>query len=148
MHQQNPPVLNWRCQLTQVDLYNGRKTGGCCCCYVIAVAVVDSNVLHSWFQVTFSYDAKRPSNVIDVSGYNQTYDPTRFFHIVHYHFSERLTDSNVGEMALIYFKIDRRSQVIMWKHYAGDNRIIQSSYLSIIQYVFWQLFHNKIDYNA
>ena len=22
----NPPVLNWRCQLTQVDLYNGRKT--------------------------------------------------------------------------------------------------------------------------
>jgi len=71
-----------------------------------------------------------------------------FFHIVHYHFSERLTDSNVGEMALIYFKIGRKSQVIMWKHYAGDNRIIQSSYLSIIQYVFWQLFHNKIDYNA
>jgi len=22
----NPPVLNWRCQLTQADLYNGRKT--------------------------------------------------------------------------------------------------------------------------
>ena len=22
--QQNPPVLNWQCQLTQVDLYNGR----------------------------------------------------------------------------------------------------------------------------
>ena len=22
----NPPVLNWRCRLTQVDLYNGRKT--------------------------------------------------------------------------------------------------------------------------
>jgi len=25
LHQQNPTVLNWRCQLTQVDLYNGRK---------------------------------------------------------------------------------------------------------------------------
>jgi len=25
LHQQNPPVLNWRCQLTQVDLYDGRK---------------------------------------------------------------------------------------------------------------------------
>jgi len=27
LHQQNPPVLNWRCRLTQVDLYNGRKMG-------------------------------------------------------------------------------------------------------------------------
>jgi len=26
LHQQNPPVLNWRCRLTQVNLYNGRKT--------------------------------------------------------------------------------------------------------------------------
>ena len=26
MHQQNPPLRNCRCQLTQVDLYNGRKT--------------------------------------------------------------------------------------------------------------------------
>ena len=26
LHQQNPPVLHWRCWLTQVDLYNGRKT--------------------------------------------------------------------------------------------------------------------------
>jgi len=24
LHQQNPPVLNWRRWLTQVDLYNGR----------------------------------------------------------------------------------------------------------------------------
>ena len=24
-HQQNPPVLNWRCRLTQVDLYSGRE---------------------------------------------------------------------------------------------------------------------------
>ena len=24
--QQNPPVLSWRCQLTQVDLFNSRKT--------------------------------------------------------------------------------------------------------------------------
>ena len=29
LHKQNPPVLNWRCRLTQVDLYNGRKIGGC-----------------------------------------------------------------------------------------------------------------------
>jgi len=26
LFQQNPPVLNWGCQLTQVVLYNGRKT--------------------------------------------------------------------------------------------------------------------------
>jgi len=25
LHQQNLPVLNWRCRLTQVDLYNGRE---------------------------------------------------------------------------------------------------------------------------
>jgi len=25
-HQQNPPVLNWKCQLTQVDLYSGLET--------------------------------------------------------------------------------------------------------------------------
>ena len=28
MHQQNPPVLNWRCRKTQVDLYSGRITAG------------------------------------------------------------------------------------------------------------------------
>ena len=103
--------------------------------------------MHSWFQVTFSYDAKRPSNVIDVSGYNQTYDPTRFFHIVHYHFSERLTDSNVGEMALIYFKIGRRSQVICgntMQEIIGLSRV----HICPLFSVFWQLFHNKIDYNA
>jgi len=27
-HQQNPPVLNWRCRLMQVNLYYGCKTGG------------------------------------------------------------------------------------------------------------------------
>ena len=41
LHQQNPAVLNWRCWLMQVDLYNGRKTVvvgaslwtfGCECC--------------------------------------------------------------------------------------------------------------------
>jgi len=26
LHQQNPAVLNWRCRLTQVDLYSSRKT--------------------------------------------------------------------------------------------------------------------------
>ena len=25
-HERNPPILNWRCRLTQVDLYNGHKT--------------------------------------------------------------------------------------------------------------------------
>jgi len=34
LHQQNPPVLNWRCQLMQVNLYNGRKT-------VVVVVVAD-----------------------------------------------------------------------------------------------------------
>ena len=29
LHQQNPLVVNWSCRLTQVDLYNGRNTGGC-----------------------------------------------------------------------------------------------------------------------
>jgi len=26
LHQQNPPFLNWKCWLTQADLYNGHKT--------------------------------------------------------------------------------------------------------------------------
>ena len=29
LHQQSPTILNWRCWPTQVDLYNGRKVGGC-----------------------------------------------------------------------------------------------------------------------
>ena len=29
MHQQYPPVLDWKCWLTQVDLYNGHKTVVC-----------------------------------------------------------------------------------------------------------------------
>ena len=33
INKQNPPVLNWRCWLTQVDLYNGCKT-------VVVVVVV------------------------------------------------------------------------------------------------------------
>ena len=36
LHQQNPPVRNWRCRLTQVDLYNGHKT------VVVVGVVVDS----------------------------------------------------------------------------------------------------------
>ena len=31
LHQQNPQVLNWRCRLTQIDVYNGC---GCCCVVV------------------------------------------------------------------------------------------------------------------
>ena len=41
LHQQNPPVLNWRCQLTQVDLYNGRKM------VVMVVVVVTQHTY--WF---------------------------------------------------------------------------------------------------
>jgi len=26
LHQQNPPVLNWRCRLTHDDVYSGRRT--------------------------------------------------------------------------------------------------------------------------
>ena len=33
LHRQNPPVLNWRCRPTQVDVYNGRET-------VVVVVVV------------------------------------------------------------------------------------------------------------
>ena len=33
LHQENPPVLNWRCRLTQVGLHNGRET-------VVVVVVV------------------------------------------------------------------------------------------------------------
>ena len=39
LHQQNPPVLNWRCQLTQVDLYNGHKM-----VVVVVVAEVAKNL--------------------------------------------------------------------------------------------------------
>jgi len=35
LHQQNPPVLNWRCRPTQADLYNGRKMGGWVDCITI-----------------------------------------------------------------------------------------------------------------
>jgi len=36
LHQQNPPVLNWRCPLMQVGLYNDRKM-----VVVVVVVVVD-----------------------------------------------------------------------------------------------------------
>jgi len=38
--QQNPPVLNWRCWLTQVVPYNGRKTIVVVVAVVVAVVVV------------------------------------------------------------------------------------------------------------
>jgi len=34
LHQNNPPVLKWRCRLMQVDLYNGHK--------MVVVAVVQN----------------------------------------------------------------------------------------------------------
>ena len=34
LQQQNPPVRNWRCRLTQIDLFSGRKTA------VVVVVVV------------------------------------------------------------------------------------------------------------
>jgi len=30
--QQNPSVLDWRCQPTQTDSHSGCKTCCCCCC--------------------------------------------------------------------------------------------------------------------
>jgi len=39
LHQQNPPVLNWRCWLMQVDLYNGHKM------VVVVVVVVTYHML-------------------------------------------------------------------------------------------------------
>jgi len=41
-NQQNPPVLNWRCQITQVDLYNGRNM-----IVVVAVAQQYKKVLNA-----------------------------------------------------------------------------------------------------
>ena len=38
LHQQNPPVRNCRCRLTQVDLYNGSET-------VVADAVVQGTTV-------------------------------------------------------------------------------------------------------
>jgi len=39
LHQQNTPVLNWRCGLMQVDLYNGHKT--------VVVVAVDVGLHHA-----------------------------------------------------------------------------------------------------
>ena len=35
--QENPPVLNWRCWLSQVYMYNGHKT--CVCVFLFGVVV-------------------------------------------------------------------------------------------------------------
>ena len=44
LHQQNPPVLNWRCRLTHADLYNGRKTRvGCWWSFANRQSFLDSN---------------------------------------------------------------------------------------------------------
>jgi len=40
LHQQNSAVLNWRCLLTQVDEYNGHKTGGWLVCEQLSVKYV------------------------------------------------------------------------------------------------------------
>ena len=42
LHQQNPPVLKWRCRLTQIDVHNGRKT-------VVVVVVVVVVVIYYYF---------------------------------------------------------------------------------------------------
>jgi len=39
LHQQNPPVLDWRFQLTQVDLYNSHKM----VVVVVVVVVISVN---------------------------------------------------------------------------------------------------------
>jgi len=56
-HQQNPPFLNWRCWLLQVDLYNGRKT----------VVVVECRLVSKCFSLA---DYKR--KFIVKSAYNST----------------------------------------------------------------------------
>jgi len=45
LHQQNPPVLDWRCRLTQVDLYNSRKTAIVVVVVVVVVYKDKSNFL-------------------------------------------------------------------------------------------------------
>ena len=50
--QQNPPVLNWECQLTQVVLYNGHKMVVAVVVVVhvvVVVAVVVVVVVKHWF---------------------------------------------------------------------------------------------------
>ena len=42
LHQQNPPVLNWSCRLTQVNLYSGCKSGGQLVWFVVKVCVDES----------------------------------------------------------------------------------------------------------
>jgi len=44
LHQQNPPVLNWRCRQTQADLYSGRKT-------VVVIAVASNLTFYTFFPV-------------------------------------------------------------------------------------------------
>ena len=39
LHQQNPPVLKWRCLLMQIDLYNGRKTDVVIVVYLLRIPV-------------------------------------------------------------------------------------------------------------
>ena len=40
MLQQNPPVLNWGCRLTQVDLYNSCKLAAAAAAAVVVVVEV------------------------------------------------------------------------------------------------------------
>jgi len=42
LHRRNPPVLDWGCRLTQIDMHNGRKT-------VVVVVVVVVVVIYYYF---------------------------------------------------------------------------------------------------
>ena len=47
LHQQNPPILIWRCWLWQVDLYNGCKTGWLFCCCTLSLLCLLGNLTSS-----------------------------------------------------------------------------------------------------
>jgi len=49
LHQQNPPLRNWRCRLKQVDLYNGRKMLVVVVVSVLAVVVTCFGALCAMF---------------------------------------------------------------------------------------------------
>jgi len=58
LHRLNPPVLNWRCRLTQVDLYNGRKT------VVVVVGQCDLECMLPLLQLFVCGNDKRPCDCV------------------------------------------------------------------------------------
>jgi len=55
LYQQNPPVLNQRCWLTQADLYNSHRMVVCCCCNLCTtVHVFRASAILLWIETNFS----------------------------------------------------------------------------------------------